>query len=610
MIKRIYLGGDILKEHYNGIYIRSLILESDNKESVEIRFKKGLNIISGSSNTGKSYIYECINYVLGGRKSPKDIIEAREYGRFILEIEGYDGIVNTIVRERKGQITNYNCEYKEINNNIGQTLLQKFKADNSKNISTVLTNLCNINYSKVISTQTGKINNFTFREMIHLNMIDEERVINTKSIVYDKNGGFTKAKNESVFRIITSGKDDSDINSNTKKKKENTNVDFARKFVDEMKKELGENYVESDCLVELNEIGNRIKFTKKEIEDYNKEINDLKYKIQEKSSEGEVIEKKKAYIEETIKRFKLLKKNHEFDIERLDFIDESKFYLEQLENLECPICGNERIQIDNDSNFTEALIAEKRKLLSQINDLEFTIFESELQREIYEKELINIKERIIEENDNIENTIKNGLNIKIELLEGLMESKQKLILKYQLNNKVKSLTKLINDNKSDSENSNNNYKRRIESKVIQEIIDIAKNILVDSKVFDNVDISFNYSMMDLTINNADKETYGKGYRALINSAFCIAINKYMNNKRLPNLGFVIIDSPLTAFKDKENKEKINEEVKVEFYNTLNNIRDIQIIIIENQKPPVELEDKIVHHHFSGNDSIDRKGFIM
>lgn len=610
MIKRIYLGGDILKEHYNGIYIRSLILESDNKESVEIRFKKGLNIISGSSNTGKSYIYECINYVLGGRKSPKDIIEAREYGRFILEIEGYDGIVNTIVRERKGQITNYNCEYKEINNNIGQTLLQKFKADNSKNISTVLTNLCNINYSKVISTQTGKINNFTFREMIHLNMIDEERVINTKSIVYDKNGGFTKAKNESVFRIITSGKDDSDINSNTKKKKENTNVDFARKFVDEMKKELGENYVESDCLVELNEIGNRIKFTKKEIEDYNKEINDLKYKIQEKSSEGEVIEKKKAYIEETIKRFKLLKKNHEFDIERLDFIDESKFYLEQLENLECPICGNERIQIDNDSNFTEALIAEKRKLLSQINDLEFTIFESELQREIYEKELINIKERIIEENDNIENTIKNGLNIKIELLEGLMESKQKLILKYQLNNKVKSLTKLINDNKSDSENSNNNYKRRIESKVIQEIIDIAKNILVDSKVFDNVDISFNYSMMDLTINNADKETYGKGYRALINSAFCIAINKYMNNKRLPNLGFVIIDSPLTAFKDKENKEKINEEVKVEFYNTLNNIRDIQIIIIENQEPPVELEDKIVHHHFSGNDSIDRKGFIM
>ena len=86
MIKRIYLGVDILKEHYNGIYIRSLILESDSKESVEIRFKKGLNIISGSSNTGKSYIYECINYVLGGSKSPKDIIEAREYGRFILEI--------------------------------------------------------------------------------------------------------------------------------------------------------------------------------------------------------------------------------------------------------------------------------------------------------------------------------------------------------------------------------------------------------------------------------------------------------------------------------------------------------------------------------------------
>jgi DNA repair ATPase RecN len=37
----------------------------------EVSFGANLNVISGASDTGKSYILQCINYMLGVGKSPE-----------------------------------------------------------------------------------------------------------------------------------------------------------------------------------------------------------------------------------------------------------------------------------------------------------------------------------------------------------------------------------------------------------------------------------------------------------------------------------------------------------------------------------------------------------
>ena len=48
-------------------YIRKLsIITNDNRKS-EIKLSKGLNIIYGKSNTGKSLVVDCINYMFGAR---------------------------------------------------------------------------------------------------------------------------------------------------------------------------------------------------------------------------------------------------------------------------------------------------------------------------------------------------------------------------------------------------------------------------------------------------------------------------------------------------------------------------------------------------------------
>ena len=62
-----------------GFFIKRLELSGSAVEIKTIQFKKGLNVIFGSSDTGKTFIFQCINYMLGGSTPPKPIPESENY---------------------------------------------------------------------------------------------------------------------------------------------------------------------------------------------------------------------------------------------------------------------------------------------------------------------------------------------------------------------------------------------------------------------------------------------------------------------------------------------------------------------------------------------------
>ena len=49
-----------------GFYIKKVIAKSDTKPTSFVEFTEGLNIIQGRSDTGKSCIVKCIEFVFGG----------------------------------------------------------------------------------------------------------------------------------------------------------------------------------------------------------------------------------------------------------------------------------------------------------------------------------------------------------------------------------------------------------------------------------------------------------------------------------------------------------------------------------------------------------------
>lgn len=611
MQMKFYLGVDILTCNYNGFWIKKIVLESDTKENVCLELKKGLNVIAGESNTGKSYIYECINYVLGSKDKPKDIIEAKDYKSVILEIRGYDGSKYTILRDYTGAIYLYNCEYEYRQSQEPIELKSQFDINDPNNISTKLIEICNIPYKKIIKNKSCETNNFTFRELIHMNMISESRITDSKSIIYGSMGKITKTKNNSVFRVIVTGEDDSDITDRLNNNDKKLNKAFIDDIIEDLMKELDENDLEKDIENEISNINAYIDNIQIKIHKHTQIINETQTELESNKREMLSIKDSILYCDEMLKRFYLLKKNYESDLKRLEFIDESKYYIDQLIDFNCPICSGDITDIENNEaqNITESLIAEHKKIIIQISDLESVILDMELEKEEYQNKLDYINRKIEQLNINLNNMLNANIQLKLNILNDKMREREDLRVKSAIVKKIKELISVSEKKYKDEKSEKNN--KEIESKVLQDIAELAYEILNDSKVVDNVSISFNPNKMDLRIDGLDKDTYGKGYKALINSAFAVAIMCYTNNKGLPNTGFIVLDSPLTAFKDKDNIDSdVNEVVKSEFYITLSKItQNIQIIILDNEEPPEYIKDKINYYHFTGNKSMGRCGFI-
>ena len=68
-----------------GFEIKKLLLQGVGKTDAFLDFNIGLNVVAGASDTGKSFAYECINYILGASDTPEIPNEARGYEWVLLE---------------------------------------------------------------------------------------------------------------------------------------------------------------------------------------------------------------------------------------------------------------------------------------------------------------------------------------------------------------------------------------------------------------------------------------------------------------------------------------------------------------------------------------------
>ena len=78
--------------------LRFLHISGPDVDPATVDFQSGLNVINGSSNTGKSYILWMINYLLGSRDPPEPIVEQALYDLAHLGVVLDDGTEKTFVR--------------------------------------------------------------------------------------------------------------------------------------------------------------------------------------------------------------------------------------------------------------------------------------------------------------------------------------------------------------------------------------------------------------------------------------------------------------------------------------------------------------------------------
>ena len=609
--------------------LKRLVLSGENKKNAILNFEEGLNVIAGASDTGKSFAFDCINYGFGASNVPALPPEAKGYNSVYLELETLNKDVFTIRRDFNDNNNAY-WIYSKIDDINTDTSFEKIKAESKtdKNISEKILSICGCNYKNLLKKiSTGETKKFTFRDFVPLIMVNEGRITQKYSPVHRTSPrGNTLAVSEwTAFQTIVTGED----------YLKTTKAESADIIKSRIKGQIQE--LELLCVelkTEIEELKGAVAGTS--VDELDKRIEELQTVIDEKkeyllSKEEEYCtlikrlkeaDYEKQRISDNVCKFHLLMENYKSDIERLEFIEEAHNVTEQLLNVECPVChaiSKRVVDVKQKELCHKAFRAEKRKIEVLIKDLKATLENIEINKTNIETE----KEKLLEDINRLVNDMNESLrpviDSKIEEISGLLEKRELWSAMYANDSRLKKYEDRIAELESSKETVANKSKgsvKDISEEKLAQFSEIVKKMLVSWNFIEEKSIvEFDKQNKDLCVDGKNKELFGKGARAIINSAFLIGLMKYCYDNRLCHPGTIILDTPLTTFKEKdkvtnEKDESVGKDIKMAVYEKLaTSCGDYQIIIFENEEPTKELKSNINYIHFSGNANVDRKGFI-
>ena len=596
----------------SGFYIKQLKLSGNGPEPAIIIFKKGLNIISGPTGTGKSYIFQCLNYMLGSKTKPKPITEAK----------GYDSVSLTIVSSGETEYT-LESDLKGgsfILSSPGfagkRTLARKHKSDDTENISAFLLELNNLSGKKVRKNAKGKTRTISYRDIARFILVDENRIITDSSPIVS--GQYTTATEEkSTFKLILTGNDDSDIVESLSK--------------DEVKYRNGKIHLLTDLITEqADELKNlpdtlnaeeRILKIEQALENTSSMHSDLKNVFVELDADRKDISNQlsglnsdRIYNQELLKRSEILKNQYFVDSQRLNSTIEASFLLENTDNLStCPVCykpmeGNEYNEnISMIVNACNAEILKIKKLVSELTSAE-TLLIGENKK--IDTEITQLKEKLDRVTINLEEGVGKEMEKLFKQISELNEIRTGLTKAIFINEKISSFQSQRESlSRSVSQKGENIFEDILTSQITS-LSTVLEMVLKGIGYSDEPTVTFSESKNDFVISGEDRELAGKGLRAITYASFLIALQELVIEKPY-SIGPCIMDSPLVTYKKpKADNEHITVDLAMDFYRYVaDNSLLQQTIILENEEPPEDIHDQINLITFTKQSNVGRYGFI-
>lgn len=609
----------------NGFKINKLILTGEYVNSKSISFKKGLNLLVGPSNTGKTYVFQCIDFVLGKSKLPKNIKLSNGYEYAHLEIEEYSsGKISTISRSLIDSEYQYypNTSFININNTVPIPLDSKLSKN--KNISSLILNLCGFNQPiEIKKNQSNDKVNFSFRYFAPFVLIKEEVMISERSPIYT--GSFTERPLRlNIFKFLVTNKDDSSLVKIEKKEvwsaKKTASVELLEKLLTDENEKLS-------ALEQKKGEFSKVDFSKedeKQLESVQMEISNLNNEISKNESLKNKIQSDINYNENLKYKFDLLREQYLSDIERLQFIDEGSFLLNQLSVTKCPHCGKDISGIKqhdhgdiNMNHVNEACDYEIEKIRINLSELEKSTFTVNSILDSLRKNLTNATNAIEECKHRLQKVLNPKLSALNESWNNRLEYEVTVSDIEYVNHQIGYLKELISETSSKKQQRPN---KNSDEEIINTLNEgtfptLLKKNLKECLFNENEPLSIKFyknsdKEIDFSINGEERETFGKGYRSIIASIFHITLLMYCQEKGLPHSNLLILDSPVNAFRDLEANEKLPESVQNKFFKFIaENFSREQIIVIENDSVLKDLEKNINLIEFTHDNNYGRFGFF-
>lgn len=588
-----------------GIRLRKLSIRGEYVREATIDFKPGFNIISGVSNSGKTYILQSIGYVLGATTKPKEIKESIGYNAIFLECQDKQGEIYTLSRSIKsGKIYKYNSSLENIN--FAESLDFGKTVGEDSEISKFLLSKCGIDVIPIVKNRRGETQSITFNTILDWMLIDEVSIIDNKSILLPSGNRSIKTYLNTFNYLITHKKPQiPEVQENSEVLK--TRYEAKKELLSEIHKEINIEIRKIPKNQSKNISKEKVKELRNQLYEQNEIIKEEQQEILYNNALLLENRHERSLIISATEKFLLLYDTYTSDIERLEFIMDGENFYEQLNNSSCPICNRTGSLPDELQNDLESIklsyLNERDNILRKQREIKELIQVLKTQEEEIHKSILHIKHKINKSGAKINNELKpvfDKINENIDrllLIEENQAKKQTLIEKRDM---LMNKMIVLENEYMEKKGKIISIKTEIDHSAMKNICNYIQCIIKTWNIPDSKQVSFDYSdkVYDIRLNGQARTVFGKGYRALLKAAFWIGVMDYCKNNKLPFPFLLIFDTPLKNLKEHSDSEAIEDKVKMSFYNNLAEIGyEKQIIIIENEEPPLRIQKKCNYRFF-------------
>jgi predicted nuclease with TOPRIM domain len=497
----------------------------------EMTFTNGVNVICGASDTGKSFLAESIDFMLGGSEL-RDIPERTPFGEVQFELDVTSGEKWRFFRASSGG--NFKAENRLDEDAEIEVLRKDHGHGKTDNMSGFLLNKIGLLGKRILrSKHNGTTQSLSFRNLARLAIVQESEIQQTGSPFWG--GQYTQKTAElATIKLLLTRVDDSDIVETTRIVTDRANqIDLIEELLTEIRQELADvGEEESDLKNQIGRLDGTIEQHRETLNNIQAQLASLLTQRRELVDIRAAIQDRLDEIADLLTRFDLLLKHYAIDIERLTAIQESGEMFAHVESVPCPLCGAspEAQQHDAACNgdveaIIQAASAEIEKIARLKGELQTTVADLKSEAVSQEQELSNKNEEYESVNTLIQETVAPTVSEDRASFSELIEKRagvQKWLDLYVRMAKLEERKKTLDEDEGEQGSSvaiaaglpdsvAHNFSLRV-SKLLK-AWDFPGDCLVH----------FDKETTDFVIDGKPRGSRGKGLRAITHAAITIAL---------------------------------------------------------------------------------------
>lgn len=592
------------------------------REMAEVKFSNGVNVFCGASDTGKSFLAESIDFMLGGSKL-RDIPERTPFGEVQFDLDVISGEKWRFSRASSGG--NFKAQSLLDEDAEIEVLRKDHGHGKTDNMSGFLLEKIGLLGKRILrSKKNGTTQSLSFRNLARLAIVQEGEIQQTGSPFWG--GQYTlKTAELATIKLLLTGVDDSDVVEETRGGTDRTKqFELIDELLADIRQELtdvGEE--EADLKEQIGRLDTTIEQRRETLNNVQSQLNSLLAKRRELVDVRTAIQDRLDEIADLLTRFNLLLEHYAVDIERLAAIQESGAMFSHVELVSCPLCGASPEAQQHDTTcdgdieaIVQAASAEIKKIVRLKGELQATVADLKSEAVSQKQELSNKKEEYENVNTQIQEIVAPTVSEERASFSELIEKRAEVQKGFDLYARVAKLEERRTHLEQDEgeKSSSGTIVSGLPDSVAHDFSLRVSKLLKAWDFPGDCLVHFDKETTDFVIDGKPRGSRGKGLRAITHAAVTIALLEYCLENDLPHPGFVVLDSPLLAYfkpEGDEDRQLQGTNLKESFYSYLvdHHSTDSQIVIVENQHPPESVLNGLRMTVFTGNPNEGREGFL-